>query len=118
MADENDAITLLRPDVGAWFALGGNAVLQRAGDDLEELRASRAARRGENDGVVTAIIRAAGIDAGRDVLRYKAGKFRRTPGDRDQAAKLLSSLGKAALRTFDAQTAAGTQKLAATYAKK
>ena len=60
-------------------------------------------------------MRAAGIAAGRDGLRYKAGKFHTRPADPERAAKLLGSLDATALRTFDACTAANTAKLAESY---
>ena len=65
MDDENDALTLLRPDVGAWFALGGSDCLGSAADALEEVRARRESKYGHDDGVVAAIVRPAGIAAGR-----------------------------------------------------
>jgi hypothetical protein len=108
LSDEHDALTLLRPDVGAWFALGGSPCLGDAGQALEDVRDRRAAVHGADDGVVAAIVRAAGIAAARDGLRYRGGRFQRSAGDRALAGKLLGGLGPDALRTFDAHTAEST----------
>jgi hypothetical protein len=117
VGEEHDALTLLRPDVGAWFALGGSDCLTSAAGDLEAVRERRAADHGDDDGIVAAIVRAAGIAAGRDGLRYRAGTFRTRAADPEQAAKLLNSLAPTALRTFDAHTAQSTRALARKYAK-
>jgi hypothetical protein len=111
-----DADTLLRPDVGAWFALGGSDALATAGELLEQVRVRRLARNGAADPVVAAIVRAAGINAGRRVTRFQRGQFRDRAGDPVRAEVLLGSLDAAALRTFDPHTAAGTARLAARYA--
>jgi hypothetical protein len=114
--DPVDAGVLLRPDVGAWFALGGSDGLATAGDLLAEVRARRQARNGAADPVVAAIVRAAGINAGRRVTRLQHGQFRDRAGDPVRAEALLGSLDPAALRTFDRHTAAGTVRLADRYA--
>ena len=115
MAEEHDAMTLFRPDVGAWFALGGSDVLVAAGEALEEVKERRSARAGADDGVVAAITRAAGIQAGRDSLRYTGEQFVESAGDPELAGKLLGGLAPAALRTFDTHTAENTVALAASY---
>jgi hypothetical protein len=111
-----DADTLLRPDAGAWFALGGSDALATAGELLEQVRVRRLARNGAADPVVAAIVRAAGINAGRRVTRFQRGQFRDRAGDPVRAEALLGSLDATALRTFDPHTAAGTARLAAQYA--
>jgi len=107
---------LLRPDVGAWFALGGADALGPAGDALAGLRERRQAQRGGADPVVAAIVRTEGINAGRDALRLRDGRFQSRAADPGRAADLLGSLDAAALRTFDASTAAGTTDLANRHA--
>ena len=117
-ADEHDVMLLQRADVGAWFALGGSDALEQAGDDLEELRERRQAVRGTRDPIVAAIVRAAGINAGRRFVRFEDGRFRERPSDPARAAHLLNSLDVAALGTFDAQTAASTVALAREYSSR
>jgi hypothetical protein len=114
--EEHDAQTLFRPDVGAWFALGGSDCLAYAGEALEEVRQRRVAERGDSDPVVAAITRAAGIQAGRPSVRFADGEYTAEPGDPEQASRLLNSLDKDALRTFDSHTAEGTKRLAKSYA--
>jgi hypothetical protein len=111
-----DAGTLLRRDVGAWFALGGSDALAEAATVLEDLRLEREIRNGPADPIVAAIVRAAGINAGREVTRYQDGEFRARPGDPVRAEALLASLDDAALGNFDPYTAADTARLAAHYA--
>lgn len=117
-ADEHDAMLLQRADVGAWFALGGSDALEQAGDDLEAMRERRQAVRGAGDPIVAAIVRAAGINAGRRFIRFEDGRFRERPSDPGRAADLLNSLDAAALATFDAQTAASTAALARDYSSR
>lgn len=114
--EEQDALTLLRPDVGAWFALGGSDALSSAGEALEEVRERRTAAFGAHDPAVAAIVRAAGINAGRPSIRYEADRLVTRDGDPERAALLLGSLDAPALRAFDPHTAAQTTALAATYA--
>jgi hypothetical protein len=114
--EERDAMVLLRPDVGAWFALGGADSLAAAGDDLAEVAQRRHAVRGTTDPVAVTITRAAGLNAGRRCVRYRDGGFRLQDGDPARAAELLGSLDAAALRNFDRSTAAGTASLARRYA--
>jgi hypothetical protein len=111
-----DTATLLRPDVGAWFALGGSDGLEAAGEVLDELCARRRARKGAADPLVAAIVRASGINAGRQVTRFQHGQFRERASDPVRAEALLGSLDAAALRNFDPHTAAGTARLAGHYA--
>jgi hypothetical protein len=117
-ADERDVLVLQRADVGAWFALGGSDALARAGDDLAELSKRRQAVRGAADPIVTAIVRAAGINAGRRFTRIEDGQIRERPSDPARAAALLGSLGADALATLDADTAAGTIALARDFASR
>jgi hypothetical protein len=114
-AAERDALVLLRPDVGAWFALGGSDCLARAADDLAELSDRRRAV-DPADPVAAGIVRAAGINAGREFLRLRDGRVEHRSGDPHRAAELLASLDPPALRNFDPQTAAGTAALARHYA--
>jgi hypothetical protein len=111
-ADERDAAVLMRPEVGAWFALGGADALQSAGDDLAELALRREAAYGAADPVVAAVTRTAGLNAARGAMRFTAGRFQERAPDKGQAARLLGRLDEAALRTFDRQTAAATARLA------
>jgi hypothetical protein len=115
-ADERDALVLLRPDVGAWFALGGSDCLTAASDDLSELCERRRARNGAADPVVAGITRGLGINAGRGFVRLRDGRFEQRAGDPGRAADLLGGLDAVTLRTFDASTAAGTADLARRYA--
>jgi hypothetical protein len=116
MGEERDATTLFRADVGAWFALGGSDSLAGAGEALEEVKARRIAAFGEADPVVAAITRAAGLHAMRPSTRFDGEQFSQAGGDPATAARLLGSLDQAALATFDNQTAASTQRLAARLA--
>jgi hypothetical protein len=112
--EERDAMVLLRPDVGAWFALGGSDCLGAARDALEEVRDRRQIVNGPGDAVAAAIVRAAGLDAARPSVRYRDGCFTQSPGDPERAAALLGSLDPVALRAFDPHTAEHTLALART----
>jgi hypothetical protein len=111
-ADRRDLEVLMRPDVGAWFALGGADALGGAGDDLAGLTPRRLAANGPADPVVAAATRAAGLHAARGAVRFTAGRFHEREPDVDTAARLLDRLDDVALRTFDRQTAAATARLA------
>lgn len=113
--EEQDAMTLFRTDVGAWFALGGSDCLSRAQDSLLEVCERRTAQLGAADPVAAAIVRTEGIHSGRPSVRYTDGRFTRADGDTGHAAELLSSLDDQALATFDAHTAEHTRRLAAAY---
>lgn len=119
MDEERDALALLRDDVGLYIALGGSDSLSEAEDSLNEIRERRqyySKREGEGqeatDPIVANITRCAGINAGRTYLRYRQGKFEERLGDREEAARLLSSLDDEALKAFDNNTARETKKLA------
>lgn len=111
--EEEDALVLLRNDVGLYFALGGSRALDKARDDLEEVRARRQGKsRKIRDPIVANIVRCAGIDAGRTYLRRRADKFVTDEWNSERAAQLLEQLDDQALRAFDTETAATTKKLA------
>ncbi|HEX8630752.1 MAG TPA: hypothetical protein VF755_21545 [Catenuloplanes sp.] len=114
-ADERDAMTLFRPDVGAWFALGGAAALGGARDALGELCQDRRFARGAADPVVASIVRSIGIETGRPSVRFHDGRFHQGDGDPVLAARILGELDQGALRTFDAYTARSTAALTARY---
>ncbi|MFC4592098.1 zinc metalloprotease [Sphaerisporangium corydalis] len=115
LGHERDAMVLLRPDSGAWFALGGAAALAKAGDDLAEVRDRRVAEGGDGDPIAAAITRAEGIDAGRPAVRLQDGRFVERAASPERAADLLGGLGQEALGAFDRHTAEGTVRLAAAY---
>jgi hypothetical protein len=114
-AEERDAMTLFRSDVGAWFALGGSDSLERAHDSLLELCERRTAEAGAADPVVASIVRAEGIHAGRPSVRYQHGRFTQSGADEDHAAEMLTSLDDEALAHFDPHTARHTRSLAQSY---
>ena len=108
--DENDALVMFRDDVGAYLALGGSRVLDKAHDDLQAILARRSDDSLEPvDSVCANIIRCAGIDAGRNYqLQRKLDR-----GDRKVAADLLEKLDTATLQQyFDVDTATSTASLA------
>ena len=115
VGDEHDALVLTRPDVGAYFALGGSDCLHRAEDDLLAVYERRSAVNGSADPVAAAITRAAGINAGRDFVRVRAGAYVQRPADPGRAAELLGRLDAVALNNFDPQTAEGTADLIRRY---
>jgi hypothetical protein len=122
MEEENDAMTLLRDDVGLYIALGGSDSLPKVEDALNEVRERRQyhlARAGEAeaacDPISTNITRCAGINAGRTYTRYRQGKFEERQGNPAEAYRLLSSLHDSALQAFDADTARETKALARQY---
>jgi len=107
-------MVLLREDVGLYFALGGSDGLDRAYQDLEQIRKRRQGRKKTiTDPVVANIIRCAGINAGRPYIRYRDGGYSTKDGSAETSAQLLESLGKGALAAFDLQTQEGTRQLAA-----
>lgn len=111
--EEEDAMVLLRQDVGVYLALGGSHVLEAARDDLNAVRLRRQGRlRKIKDPVVANIVRCAGIDAGRAYLRRRDDTFVVEQGQREEAAKLLEKLDDQALQAFDPDTATQTKQLA------
>jgi hypothetical protein len=117
--EEEDALTLLRDDVGLYFALGGSRVLEEVRDDLEEIRLRRQGKAARvRDGVCASIVRCAGIDSGRSYLRRRAGKAYVDEGSPAQAADWLEQLDRRALRFFDRDTARGTEALAKKHRKR
>ncbi len=117
--DEEDALVMLREDVGHYLMLGGSRILDRARSDLEAVLDRRS--KGKMlpvDGVCASIVRSMGIDAGRNYLLRKDGRLEISEGSRAQAADLLEKLRPAVLkRFFDSNTAEATAKLAAKHRK-
>jgi len=117
--DEEDALVLLREDVGHYLMLGGSRILDRARSDLEAVLDRRS--KGKMlpvDGVCANIVRSMGIDAGRNYLLRKDGRSETSEGSRAKAADLLERLKPALLkRFFDPNTADETAKLAAKHRK-
>lgn len=110
--EEEDALVLLREDVGLYFALGGSRVFDKARDDLEAVRARRQGKAKKiQDPIVANIVRCAGIDAARIYVRKRKGKFSTDAGDRKRAADILEQLDDQALRAFDPNTATCTKAL-------
>jgi len=109
---EKRATALLRPDVGAWFALGGSAALADARAVLEEM-APTGVKRGRGP-VSSAIARSLGIHASRAYLRFRDGDFVRQSEDTELAAAVLADLTADvdAMSYFDETTAQGTRDLA------
>ncbi len=111
--EDEDAMVLLREDVGIYFALGGSDGLEQAGSDLEAVRQRRQGKKKTiTDPVVANIVRCAGINAGRPFMRYREGAFSRREAASGESARLLGSLGKKALAAFDRHTQEGTVSLA------
>jgi hypothetical protein len=114
--EDRDAMELFRDDVGVYLALGGNRNLEGAHQTLQEFVARRAGETGEvTDPVAATIVRAQALDARRDYVRFQDGRYRRLGADEDRAAGLLDRLGDTSLQAFDAVTAEGTKRLAASY---
>lgn len=108
--DDREAETLMRSDVGALFTLGGADALQGAADALAEI----ADRRGPQDPVAAAILRAAGLNAGRESVRMAGDRLVTREADPALAAELLTGLN---LDAFDPLTARETRRLAATFTR-
>ncbi len=116
--EEQDALVILRDDVGTYFALGGSRVLDKARNQLEGIKERRQGRAKKiKDPIVANIVRCAGIDAGRAYLRLKNGKYVVEKGDRERATELLEQLDDEALRAFDSDTAFNTKRLASKHRK-
>ena len=112
--EENDALVMLRDDVGAYLALGGSRVLEKARVDLDAVLARRSNDQMiPVDAVCANIIRCQGIDRGRNYLLLKGPERVPNEGNRSEAAKQLEILDDATLaRYFDSNTAAATAALA------
>ncbi len=115
--EEEDALIVLRDDVGQYLTLGGSRVLARARKDLEGVLERRSkGKMTPVDGLSANILRCMGIDAGRPYLLRKDGALKPDDGNRGQAADFLAKLSPAVLkRYFDANTAEQTAKLAAKH---
>jgi len=112
--EEKRGTTLLRPDVGAWFALGGSAALADARAVLEEIAPSGRKPTRPRDPVESAVARSLGIHASRPYLRFRDGAFVRQEEDTELAATVLGDLAAdvEAMRYFDDATAQTTRDLA------
>ncbi|WP_300039527.1 hypothetical protein [uncultured Roseobacter sp.] len=112
MADEQDVVKLLRPDIGTFIALGGSAALNEARQTLEEVLENRS-QKGKpiNDPIAANIQRCFGIDAGRRYRRYAGGRFTAKDGDHKAAMEALKRLGRDARNAFDKSTYEATQRL-------
>jgi hypothetical protein len=112
--EEKRAASLFRPDVGAWFALGGSAALADARAVLEEIAPSGQRRARGRDPVESAVARSLGLHASRPYLRFREGAFVRQPEDTELAATVLGDLAAdaGAMRYFDDATAKATRELA------
>lgn len=112
--EERTAMTLLRSDVGLYFALGGSSALDNAHDSLQALKEEL--QHGDKDSenpIVASITRCQGIDAGRSYTRYRDGSYVDVEGKREQAADLLGGLNQKAVEAaFDSVTIASTARLA------
>lgn len=112
--EDNDAMVLLRKDVGLFFALGGSSVLGKAEKDLWEIKERRQGKaKTITDPIVANIVRCTGINSGRAYERFRDGQFRHLREDMKKAADLLDQLKPETLRnTFDSHTAKHTLSLA------
>jgi hypothetical protein len=113
--DETNAAELFRPDVGAWFALGGSNALSQAREVLTEMGEARSKdARDTTDPIAAVIARSLGIYASRPYVRYRDGEYVRHSAEVGRAADLLGSLAKDAnaMSCFDPTTALATRKLA------
>lgn len=117
--DEEDALIMLREDVGYYLVLGGSRVLERARSGLDAVLDRRSKGKMQPvDGVCASILRSKGIDAGRNYLLRKDGELTVSAGSRAEAADLLEGLKPSVLkRFFDPNTAVETAKLAAKHRK-
>lgn len=103
---------LLRDDVGVYFALGGSRALSDASSDLKAVLENRMhGLDNVDDPIAACILRCQGIDKGRRYRRFASGHFRATDGDPIAAAEILTRLGDAAMRAFDAETRMATNRL-------
>ncbi|MFD0522927.1 zinc metalloprotease [Paractinoplanes durhamensis] len=111
--DEDHAAVLQRPDVGAWFALGGSEVLGAARDSLSAIREERMATAGPADPIAATITRSLGLDASRPYVRFTDGKYSSHPADTDRAFATLGALtsDETAMLCFDEATAEKTRDL-------
>lgn len=110
--EERDAIDLFRRDVGFYLALGGSDVLTRAAETLETVRDRRQGRGREiTDPLVAHIVRCKAINSSRDFVTYSEGKFHTRNADKEESAKLFSSLeAGAAKQFFDPATRRGNSR--------
>ena len=111
---QRHAAQLLRPDVGAWFALGGGSMFAGVPRRLDEIRRARAGGRGRPDALATAITRTLGIHWSRPHLRWDGDRFVARPARPGRAAKLLRGLVAShdAMAFLDPRTAQETRDLA------
>lgn len=105
MDEERDALVLLRPDVGLYFALGGSARLARAGDDLLELvERRRGKKRTVTDPVSVCALRARAFHAARAYPAPASLPSAARTGDLAAAVQELGRIGAGGWGAFDADT--------------
>ncbi|MCY1138160.1 hypothetical protein OWR29_09140 [Actinoplanes sp. Pm04-4] len=116
--DEQHAIRLLQPDVGAFLSLGGGSSSDRAADTVLDIQDERMDRLDDplRDPLTAALTRILGIYFARSYLRYDRydGTFDVKPEETKLAAAILKPLvdDDRALRCFDRSTAEATRALA------
>ncbi|MEU4160749.1 hypothetical protein [Actinoplanes sp. NPDC026670] len=113
--DARDADALLRPEVGAFLAIGGTNRLGAVPDELRELAAQRLKRGRRGDPIAAAIHRTLGIHYSRTYLEFGASGCVVGEPNPVEAALLLDELtgNDQAMGTFDPQTARDLVDLAA-----
>lgn len=114
--EEEVASVLHRPDVGAYFAMGGAYSLERAHDDLQGVYDRRMRKRkAVSEPVAAAILRCQGIDMGRRYERLTSGGVITREGDPEGAIKCLSQVVADDSGAFDDETLRTTAKLIARH---
>ena len=103
-----ETLRLLEADAGFWLALGGFEALRATGATLLEIAEQRAGR-GQPDGVVAAIRRAAAIDAGRF---YSTRSAAGAEAGLERCVELFDLLARdGGLINFDTATSTDTERL-------
>jgi hypothetical protein len=112
--DERDAVALLQPGVGAFFAVGGTNRFGTVPGDLRDIAADRLGRHGSADPIAAAIHRTLGIYYSRAHLEFGTDGCVVGRAEQDEAVLLLNRLtgNKEAMDTFDPQTVKDVEELA------
>ena len=105
MEEEREALVLLRPDVGLYFALGGSDVLRHAEEDLGEV----VARRGGTRRVVTDPVSVCALARGAQRARGRAASARVAPTGRSGGRTDARTDRRTRMRRPRRQTAAQTR---------
>jgi hypothetical protein len=91
--EEKEALELMKPQVGLYWALGGSDILSEVQRSLSQVKVSRRKRlKGSPDGLLANIVRVESFSKNRCFVNYKDGGFSVRESKKDEARAILAEL--------------------------